>query len=1467
MRAAAVATALAIVATAGVVLAPAAQAAAVVIDDFNGSTLGTRNVTALPVPDTSTTAPGTFSQSGGFGTAVMGGNGNGIGGVQLTYDFPAGKDLTSGGLNKQFYLEFQSIQRLPNPTNYSTALTVSISARDTAGTTGTYNTGINSGVGQNVALNLDCSVNSVCFSPQPNFAAINQVTVTLKFPQNKESVSTTTAILDVIRTTPLGGATPDAPAVSFVVPTATPTYGTPATPISVSIPVSTTQTITDHLAASEISLTTTGTVNTTVGSVTWNSSTKTYAVSLTNTTGNGTIQLKVPAGAIVDSWDQGNAAAQSTPFEYRTVTPPVFIGPASLILLKGQASTAAVTATNNGPSIEYAVSGGSLPEGIALNTATGALTGTPTTTGIWAVQFSATNLGGITTANCVIMVYPAPTFTSPDTADFAVGAPGSFAITATGQPAPTLTLVSGSVPGLTFSPGSGGATLSGTATTPGLYTLTVNAASAGGVATQTLAVSVTSKAQFIAPPAQVSAQVGEQTSMQFPFIGYPKPTLTIGGDGLPAGLTASVSDSAVTISGTPESSGAGIRSVTLSLTNSSGTATHSFQLTVGSPAAITSAAATTVTVGQSLSFPVTATGVPTPVVTVTNLPMGLTYNSGTGVIGGAVATPGTYTVTVTASNASGPAATQTLTIRVVQGPAFTSPAEAPFRTGTAGSFTVTTSGYPAAAISSADQLPAGLTLTDNGDGTATISGTPTQFGLFIVMLSADNGDFPSASQWLALTINRAPTVTASDQTAQVDKATSFTINASGYPVPTLTVTGLPAGLTASTTGYGGVTVSGTPANGTGGVYTIDVTASNSVDSVSTSLTLTVEQPPAFTSADGVTFTLGQSASFAVASTGYPAAALSISGTLPQGVDFVDAGDGSATIAGAPSEDGVFPITITADNGIGDKVSQSFTLTVFGDAPYTGDLSIVGDGTAGAELSVSSSIAGTLTGSQVTGQWLRDGVEIPGATAATWTPTNADAGATITYRAFVAAPQHVTATVDAQNSVAVVGNISVGELTVSGSAVVDGVLQANLAGVDPADADVTYAWKRGETTVSTEADYSPVAQDVANSLTVTATVTAAHFHTRTVTKSVGPVILADFLAAPTVAIVGTVQVGDVLEASVTDAVPAATGLSYQWLADGKEIAAADGATLQLKAAQKGAAVSVRITATRLGYAQAVVTSSATAAVATNEAPRIDFTASRSQLRRGQSATLTWKATDAVTVRATGAWAGARGASGSVSVAPVAIGSNVYRIAATNHIGTTTAQVVIGVRRSAAALKVKVSKRRVVTGRKASVRVSNLDANEHFTVRIAGRVVGKGRAKANGTARITVRVPKTAKSGAKVGRRATVKVVGEIADRKGKAKIATLPASSGKKLRVSVSSPYVRASSRQTVTIRNLAPRERVRVRVGGTKGFTRTVRARKSGTAKVTIKNVGIYWGKRTVKVRAVKSKRTGSGSYTVVSRF
>ncbi|WP_420367673.1 ice-binding family protein [Curtobacterium sp. L1-20] len=79
---------------------------------------------------------------------------------------------------------------------------------------------------------------------------------------------------------------------------------------------------------------------------------------------------------------------------------------------------------------------------------------------------------------------------------------------------------------------------------------------------------------------------------------------------------------------------------------------------------ITSGAPTTATAGQPYSYTVTATGTPTPTFTASGLPAGLTLDGTTGVVSGTPTTPGSSTVTITASNGVAPSTTTTVTITV-----------------------------------------------------------------------------------------------------------------------------------------------------------------------------------------------------------------------------------------------------------------------------------------------------------------------------------------------------------------------------------------------------------------------------------------------------------------------------------------------------------------------------------------------------------------------------------------------------------------------------------------------------------------------------------------------------------------------------------------------------------------------------------------------------------------------------------
>jgi uncharacterized delta-60 repeat protein len=181
-------------------------------------------------------------------------------------------------------------------------------------------------------------------------------------------------------------------------------------------------------------------------------------------------------------------------------------------------------------------------------------------------------------------------------------------------------------------------------------------------------------------------------------------------------------------------------------------------------------------------------------------------------------------------------------------------------------------------------------------------------------------------------LNQSPEITSTDHTTfTTGVAGSFTVTATGFPVPTIGLSGaLPEGVTFTDNGDGTATLAGTAAAGASGVYPLTITASNGVlPDASQDFTLEVLAAPAITSADHTIFTTGVAGSFTVTATGFPVPTIGLSGALPDGVTFTDNGDGTATLAGAAAAgaSGVYPLTFTASNGVLPDARQDFTLEV------------------------------------------------------------------------------------------------------------------------------------------------------------------------------------------------------------------------------------------------------------------------------------------------------------------------------------------------------------------------------------------------------------------------------------------------------------------------------------------------------------------------------------------------------------
>ena len=436
---------------------------------------------------------------------------------------------------------------------------------------------------------------------------------------------------------------------------------------------------------------------------------------------------------------------------------------------------------------------------------------------------------------------------------------------------------------------------------------------------------------------------GQAGSIIITVTGVPPCTLSETG-ALPPGLTFTDNgDGTATISGTPGANTGGTYPITIIATNGVSPDAHlSFTLTVLQACQITSTAVATFTAGQAGTFTVTTTGYPTCILPAPlTLPSGVTFTdnkNGTATLAGTPAanTGGTYPFTINATNDVIPDATQSFTLTVDQACQITSAGSATFAVGQAGTFTVTTTGYPTCTLPAPLTLPSGVTFTDNGDGTATLAGTPAANigGPYPFTITATNGVSPDATQPFTLTVNQAPAITSSAGTTfTAGQAGTFTVKATGAPTPGLSEKGpLPSRVTFKDNGDGSATLAGTPAAGTGGRYPFTITATNGVSPAATQpFTLTVNQAPAITSSRADTLTVGHAGTFTVKSTGTPTSTLSEKGALPRGVRFKANGDGTATLAGTPAAGtgGTYKLTIAAKNGVSPDAIQSFTLTVVG----------------------------------------------------------------------------------------------------------------------------------------------------------------------------------------------------------------------------------------------------------------------------------------------------------------------------------------------------------------------------------------------------------------------------------------------------------------------------------------------------------------------------------------------------------
>lgn len=566
--------------------------------------------------------------------------------------------------------------------------------------------------------------------------------------------------------------------------------------------------------------------------------------------------------------------------------------------------------------------------------------------------YTATNVGGTSAPATVTVTIGNPTIlltlpANSGTVGVAYNG-GSTAVSFEGGRATyTVNSINGLPPGLTP---AGGGIITGTPTTAGNYTVTVNVTDSS-LGAGPYNANTTALLTIAAPTITLSPASGALPGAQA-GVGYSQTITSTGGIApisygvtgtLPPGMTLSSG----TISGTPTSTGT--YNFTVTGTDASGnsyTGTANYSITVSAPTITVSTASL---ISGTVAAPynpgatqnVTATGGNAPhnfTIDTGTLPAGMTLTTG-GVLSGTPTQGGTFPITIRATDSTAGGTyfgTQAYNL-VIAAPTITLSPNGVLSNATIGASynaTITALGGTGAhtfAVAAGDTLPDGLTLSTSG----ALSGTPTQAGAFTFTVEASDsstgGGTGAGGRYVGTQVYNLivapPTITLSPASPLPNAAiatpyTGVAITASGGTAGyTFTHTALPAGLTMSSSGV----FSGTPT--AGGAFSFDVTAEDSSTGTGAPFTktvtyqLTVTVPTITVSPTTLApVAAGAPINVALSATGGTSGyTYSLSGNVPPGVSV-----SGNTLTGVATAAGSFNLTISAQD------------SSTGSGPYTGD---------------------------------------------------------------------------------------------------------------------------------------------------------------------------------------------------------------------------------------------------------------------------------------------------------------------------------------------------------------------------------------------------------------------------------------------------------------------------------------------------------------------------------------------------
>ena len=541
----------------------------------------------------------------------------------------------------------------------------------------------------------------------------------------------------------------------------------------------------------------------------------------------------------------------------------------------------------------------------------------------------------------------APVIVDPGDKTYAQGASiTAFDITVTDADGDTPTVtVTGLPSGLSYASGQVSGTVAADATLQD-YTVTISADDGSNAAvTETFTITVTdvSFAPVVTDPGDKSyAQGASITAFDITVTDADGDTPTVTVTGLPSGLSyasgqvsgtvaqdAAVQDHTVTISADDGSNAAVTETFTITVTD------VSFSPVIADPGDKTYAQGASIT-----AFDITVTDADgdTPTVTVTGLPSGLSYASGQ--VSGTVAQDAAvqdHTVTISADDGSNAAVTETFTITVTDvsfSPVIADPGDKTYAQGasiTAFDITVTDADGDTPTVT-VTGLPSGLSYA-SGQVSGTVAADATLQD-YTVTISADDGSNAAVTETFTITVTDvsfAPVVTdpGDKSYAQGASITAFdiTVTDADGDTPTVTVTGLPSGLS-----YASGQVSGTVAQDAAVQdHTVRISADDGSNAaVTETFTITVTDvsfAPVVTDPGDKSYTQGASiTAFDITVTDADGDTPTVTVTgLPSGLSY-----GSGQVSGTVAQDAAVQdhtVTISADDGSNAAVTETFTVTV------------------------------------------------------------------------------------------------------------------------------------------------------------------------------------------------------------------------------------------------------------------------------------------------------------------------------------------------------------------------------------------------------------------------------------------------------------------------------------------------------------------------------------------------------------